>query len=180
MIYVNIHKKYRGQNHKKGQIEAFGLAIIVIMLILGLLLFVALRRGTPKNEPLKIYVPQELASNLIESIASTTVYECTDKKTSVESLMDYCSRGINVTKRCGYEACPLLNKTMNWILNRTIGVQNYPYRLYTDGLGWPNGGEIELVNRNCTIKKERVHGETYITQSTTYQLLYLNLDICKQ
>jgi hypothetical protein len=175
------HVRMYERMSKLGQMEAFGLAVIVIMISVGLLLFISLRRTIPKENTIQIYVPQQLASNMVESMASTNVAECIDSDTTIARLLDYCSRGINMTKRCnGWEACELVNYTMHLILNKTLEVQGKPYRLFTEGLGWPDDGEIDLVYRNCTDKKPRVNGGTIIVQDITYKTMFLNLYICKQ
>jgi hypothetical protein len=170
------HKRYR----KHAQMEAFGLAVIVMLITVGLLLFVAFRNKAPKNEPITTYVPSQMASNFVNSIVSVNVDGCIDVETTVSKLLANCANGDNMTERCnGQEDCPLVNYTINKLLNESLGAQAYSYHLYTQGLGWPNGGELNLTNRECNDKKERVHGYTIIVQET-YRTIFLNLDICKQ
>jgi hypothetical protein len=179
---TDIPKRYR--IHKRSQLEAFGLAVIVVLLTLGLFIYVSLKRSAPKTTELKDFNCEDISQNFVNTIVLVTVRECytNSYQFTVADLMRYCSNHENVTARCmGYEACPLLNKTMNEIVGKTLLKQDYSFRLYTKDLGWPQGGELVINNRNCTVNTPKcTPGWVPIVQSGTYQSISLNLDICKK
>jgi len=162
--------------------EAFGLAVIVILVAVGLLLYLTLRSKTPKNEPIKAYIPSELSNNFVNSIISTNVVGCIDVEETVGKLLAYCSSGYNITSRCsGQEACTLVNRTISDILQKSLGQRNDAYVFFTKNLGWPNGGDIILSSRGCAYdnKHEGVLGETVTVQEQTYKTIMIDIYICK-
>ena len=80
--------------------EAFGLAMIVILLTIGLFIYVSLRSNTPKSSPIKDYTTDEMAVNFINSLVSVSVEECYDYKLTISDLVRYCATSENIRDRC--------------------------------------------------------------------------------
>ena len=108
-----MNKKNHMNDYRRAQIEAFGLAMIVILIIIGFFLVVTLRNKTPPPDFKKDYIADELAQNFVNTIINVNVVECSTNGFTVSDLMKYCAKRENITKRCsGREACDLANYTI--------------------------------------------------------------------
>ena len=77
----NLHLK------KRSQMEAFGLAIIVVLFIMGLFIIVSLRNKNTPTDPIKDYIYDEMANNYVLSIVDVHVKECYPLKTTLSDLL---------------------------------------------------------------------------------------------
>lgn len=164
---------------KKSQMEAFGLAIIVVMIIIGIFIVVSLRHNNTQPDPRKDYIYDEMASNFVNSIINVHVLECYDNKYTVSDLARSCALGSNIICN-GIDSCTLLNSTIAKILSNTLTKQNYAYKFYTEGLGGSSFGEVNIVNRNCL--PTSIQGKRGWVDIRLYPQpgdVFVNLDICK-
>jgi hypothetical protein len=172
-------KKY----FKKSQMEAFGLAMIVILLMLGLFIVLVFRIANPNLEesPNKEYIYNELAVNFVNSAINVNVKECYDTKRTVAELIRDCAKRTN-TVCSGESACTLVNRTLYQMLNKTLIYRRDAFIFYTDGLNWPNSGdEITFSNNGCTrLKDSGQTGYFYVTLHPEPRGVHLYLNICKQ
>jgi len=163
---------------KKSQMEAFGLAIIVVLIIIGFFIIVSFRKNNAPVNQLGNYLPDEMASNFVNSIVNVNVQECNGY--SLSDIARLCKEHHNVGDVCSEsDACILFNNTVTTLLNKSLVRQNYPFRFYTQGLDWPKGTDIMIVNRGCNTNMDRIHSDVPIVQAKTYQTIIINLDICR-
>ena len=165
--------------NKKSQMEAFGLAIIVVLIIIGLFIFVSLRAKETTTDPRKEYIYDQMASNFVNSIAGVHVKECYENRFTISDLARSCALGENVQCQ-GIGACMLLNSTITKVLENTLVKQNFAFRFYTENLNMQGIGEID-INRNCTGNMNR--GKRGWVDIRLYPVpgdISMNLDICKR
>ncbi len=176
-------------NNKKGQMEVFGLAVIVILITVGLFFVVKFKMNEKPVQYQKEYILDQGATNFVISILDVGVDECDQTYKLSELLKDCASHRNNIECR-GYDSCQLSNKTISTILNRTFVEWNYKFRFYTQELGWEEGirkeinsniytGEIYFNNLNCSDTDEK--GQTGTAYIPLYPgTIFLNLELCKQ
>ncbi|MGV8150617.1 MAG: hypothetical protein ACP5NV_02715 [Candidatus Woesearchaeota archaeon] len=163
---------------KKSQMEMFGLALIVILIIVGFFLFISFRQKTPINDYKNDYIADETASNFVNSIINVNPKECQGNDYTLSDMLKFCARK-DAVKCSGIDACTIANMTIHAIANKTLIAQQFAFRLYTKDLNW-NNAEIIIQNRGCTTNS--VKGQSGIIPISLYPVpkhVYLNLDICK-
>ncbi len=114
---------------RKGQMEAFGLAVIVILIALGILFTLQFTVLAPKQEVRKPFVEQQLASNLLGAILVTSVtQDCPQAKDFTDLFTDYAR--CDATLYCGNEVSyAYFNRTLANILDQTLSPANKRYKL---------------------------------------------------
>jgi hypothetical protein len=136
------------KNLGRGQLEVFGLAVIVIILTIGFFIMVSFKIREKPSEYQKKYIYEQMPSNFVNSIISVSVDNCNGQ--SVKQLFIdcasthsiYCSNGGLSTTSCGE-----LENIIGIILNRTLVMENYRFNFYTKGLA----RDINISNLNCQI-----------------------------
>jgi hypothetical protein len=163
---------------KKAQLEAYGLAVIVILVIIGIFLVVSLRSHDQSPDIKKDYIYEQLPTDFVTSVVGITVDECRNERYTIGNLLRSCALGEG--KSCmGMDACELANKTLTEIVKKSLVAQNYGFRMYTVNLDW-EGHEIMIVNRGCTANSEKGKtGSAVITKYPQPEPLFLNLEICR-
>jgi hypothetical protein len=140
--------------NNKSQMEAFGLAVIVVLITIGFFIFLSLRNQNPSPDIKKDYIVDQTATNFINSIVNVDVKECYDSGYTVSKLLKACATNEKINCGTYTDPCSLANSTIYTILNRTLIKENYRFRLYTRGLNWniPNYAEtdINLLNGPCS------------------------------
>ena len=166
--------------NKKSQMEAFGLAIIVVLIILGLFIVISLRNNTVPTDIRREYIFEQLPTNFVTSMADVTVEECYSSKETLERVIRYCALGER--KTCsGIDACTLAKKTILKLLNNTLIKQNYAFHFFTENLDYSGAENIDINNRNCTLNTPKgKRGFVYIPLYGIQDSVVLNLDICKK
>ena len=168
------------RNNKRSQIEMFGLALIVILIIIGFFIFVSFKQKNPLPDYKKSYIVDETASNFVNSIVNVNPVECTDSDYTVSDMLKFCARGDNV-KCSGFDACTIANRTMWNITQGSLVKQGMSFTLYTKGAVWEgNAAESEIVirNKNCTGRERGQTGTIPISLYPVPGHVYLNLEIC--
>jgi hypothetical protein len=160
---------------KKSQMEAFGLAVIIVLVFIGIVVFLSLQKPSTEN-PRQSYVNDQMATNFVNSIVNVHVKECIENKYTVLDLIRFCQRGDLNTLCHGERACFLANKTITDIANKSLMRQGLSFHLYTKGLN----DEINITYNNCNNNKDRgQRGLAVITLHPQPGDVLLNLDICK-
>ncbi len=116
--------------NRKGQLEVFGLVIIVILIMLGLVFvirFIILPEQAPIREN---YLRTQLAANMINSLLSTTTEDCW--KVEMKDLIIDCydKGGTEDVMICenGVNSCQYLNDTLEKrIFNSTLNIWQKKY-----------------------------------------------------
>ncbi len=140
------------EKNKKAQMEIFGLMIVVILLIIGVLFavkFVVLKKPPEIKES---FTQTQLASNLGLALMESTTEAC--RGTALKDLMTDCAEwpelGGTISCDDGTMACEYLNKSVERILNNTVDVWRVKYELKAS-TGKSRSDEILYFNnRDCT------------------------------
>ncbi len=145
------------KNKRRGQIEAFGLAFIVILIVIGFFIYTGIKSQKQTPTPQKDYTKDKLASDFIMTIGNVNVENC--EEYTVEELLTDCAKDKRIL--CGgIDSCTAINKSIYMMLNRTFIETNTPFRLYSSNIKYINsdGQSEELFNfsnRNCTDKSNQ-------------------------
>lgn len=169
------------QKKKKGQIEMFGLIIIVILISIGFFMYVAFKAKEKPNNFQKEYINEELPKNYIHSLSNVHISECPSY--TINDLVRDCATGRTIA--CGaQDSCAMLNQTLTRIANTTLMREDYAFRLYVEGVSWPDQGQsISIVHRNCSIANYRTirKGTSYIpVWPNPIGTVFLHLEICNR
>ena len=106
---------------RKAQTEIFGLAIIVILLVLGMMLVLRATTGKQKK-PHATFVEAHIAQDLLNALAWTRT-SC--PQLDMPSLVEECVIGGQTCPT----PCPTLEHDLKYILQETLGTQRRLYRL---------------------------------------------------
>jgi len=117
--------------------EAFGLAVIVVLIIIGFFIVVLFKNNQPKSEPQKEYTNDELATNFVNTIINVNVDTC-PQYTLGELLVDCASRK---ALKCNSvfnpdDSCHAAFWAMFMIADATFNVRNDAFILETENLKW--------------------------------------------
>lgn len=156
--------------------EMFGLAMIVILIIVGFFIFVSFRQKNPVNTYKNDFISDEMPSNFINSIVNVNPRDCISNDYTLSDMLKFCAKG-DIVECNGLDACVIANSTMNEIANKTLNVRGLSYNLYTKGLG---SNEININNLDCT--KNKPQGQTGTLPISLYPVpgqIYIYLEICK-
>mgnify|MGYP001619562632 CR=1 FL=1 len=129
--------------NKKSQMEALGLAVIVILLSLGMFFMISLSNSAEKMH--KDFSDTQTIKNLLTSMKRTNLPPCSNGNLDLGEILANCAekgglwtnlqRGDNaICSESGstISTCLFANKTIAYMLNKTIGVQelNYHFKVY--------------------------------------------------
>ena len=161
---------------KGGQIEMFGLAVIVILIFIGLFIFVSFRSQQKPDTAQKDYTNDKLANDFVLSILNVNIRECYTY--TVKDLIIDCSRDHRVDCN-GMDSCIALNQTVNTLLEETFVSMNSRFRFYSENIQY-NGIElINITNLNCTPNmKQGQRGTAIISLYPDPRSVYINMNIC--
>ncbi len=107
--------------------EIFGLAIIVILIVLGMLFVVRFVIKNESPDHRAKYIPSALASNTVNSFLYTTSKDCSG--TDMATLMQDCAKSTPLIY-CGMggiDSCTYLRGAAEEIFNATLERWNYKY-----------------------------------------------------
>ncbi|MBD3309822.1 hypothetical protein GF351_01240 [Candidatus Woesearchaeota archaeon] len=161
---------------RKGQMEIMGLAIIVILMILGMLFVIRFVILAPEKDTQDEFTRTQLASNTLHAIVSTTT-DC--HKMTFQQLMTDCAEH----KDFGETDCPGASGSCNYVYNElrldilpavldSYGIVNYNLTAYLED------GEMlfpSIGKGDCgTVRK--LQPQYYPTDRGT---LFIDLMICQ-
>jgi hypothetical protein len=181
-IKERIYKNHIRHDNKRGQIETFGLAFIVILISLGFFMFVSFQsKQKPDNRQIE-YSDDKLPEDFVLSVLKVTVDNCEDF--SVKDLIVDCARDKKIT--CGYNgisSCIAVNESITIMLNKTFmvkDVRDYRFRFYSENLYNSNGDPlINITYLNCTPKSRQGRtGEATIPLYPSQGDVRLKMNIC--
>jgi hypothetical protein len=168
---------------KKGQIEMFGLAVIVILISLGFFIFVSFKSQQKPDNPQKEFTNDKMANDFVLSILDVSVKDC--EEYSVKDLIIDCSRDHRL--RCnGQNSCIAVNESVNIMLNQTFMTRAMKFRFYSEGIRYMTedgniGGELfDVSYRNCTSKSNQGQAGRAIVSTYPAPNVYLYINICYQ
>lgn len=167
---------------KKGQIEIFGLAFIVILVSIGFFIFLSFKSQEIPPTPRIDYTTDKIASDFILAIPEVNIEGC--EEYTLEDLIVDCARDGRIT--CGiYDSCIALNKSIAIMLNKTFIKTNTAFRFYSENLEYKynNYGQTgELLNfSNLNCNENSLQGKSGTRIISLYPMqsnVYLNMNIC--
>jgi hypothetical protein len=176
------YKNY--SEHKKGQIEMFGLAVIVILISLGFFIFVSFKSQQNPDNPQKEFTNDKMANDFVLSILDVSVQGC--EEFSVKDLIIDCSRDHRLECN-GRKSCIAVNESINIMLNRTFMAREMKFRFYSEGLlaylddaGTVRGELFNILYRNCTPSSNQGRASPAVISTYPAPTVYLYLNICYQ
>ncbi|MBS3148882.1 hypothetical protein J4219_08445 [Candidatus Woesearchaeota archaeon] len=121
----------------KGQMEIFGLVVIVILLAIGLLFAIVILTKTPTRDVARVKESLQ-AANFLNTMMGTTSQGC-GKRAVRELLQDCAVAGVDNGRWIGASACEdgntceLAQDMIQTMLNQTLGDWNKNYRFFVNG-----------------------------------------------
>ncbi|MBR9706308.1 hypothetical protein GOV14_04685 [Candidatus Pacearchaeota archaeon] len=157
--------------NKKGQMEIMGLAIVIMLLIVGMLFVV---RFVITKEPegyKKEFTQSQLASNMLNTLLKTNT-DCPDL-TITELLQDCGHNPDNPAITCsnnGKKSCQFVEDTAKYIFNQTLDEWNinYHFTVYFEE-------DNPIIELGSTCPNDQ---KTEIFPIPSYTTLFTRLDIC--
>ena len=159
---------------KKAQTEIIGLAIIVILVILGMTFVIKFLMDKPPVETKKEFTQAELASNMLDAFLETTARE-NNCKFTMSQLLQNCGQGGGITCN-NKDSCEYARDAVNEIFEeKTLGkVWNIPYEFKVFYSNDENDNLFQPIGKACAGNKK---SKSYIIP-TTKGPLTVKLDIC--
>lgn len=162
---------------RRGQLEIFGLVIIVILLTLGLLFAVIVLTQQPEPEAQRVKESIQ-AANFLNTMMSTTAVDC-GKRSVRELLQDCAVSGEEWTgaARCanGRNTCEQLEFMTRHMLQETLGTWGQHYRFFINGTAAAE--KITIQSGTCTGERE---GSTRPEKVRGGLDVMVTLHICQQ
>ena len=139
---------------KRGQMEIFGLVVIVILLAIGLLFAIIILTKTPTREIQRVKESVQ-AANFLNTMMGTTSIGCA--KRSARELLQNCALATSewvgaTTCESGQNTCELLQSMISTMLNQTLGEWGKNYRFYMNGTEAVE--QIKIEAGPCTGERE--------------------------
>jgi hypothetical protein len=171
-----VQKAQRTSRVKNAQLEMIGLVIIVIIVITALLIFLVYKLSNPTRNIQRIYMNNEIATNLLLSMNRVNVEECPGTKLG-ELIVD-CARPTPSMHCSDYTSCEIASQTIYRILNSTLFAWDMSFRLSAKSQYYPDVF-INFDNRNCTSRvKEKIAGFALLPLYPADGSVEMKLDIC--
>ena len=133
--------------NKRGQTEMLGLAIVVILIAVGMLLFIRFSLLSPKEDLKKTFVATETAYNILGSALDTSTPDC-KPNTDLTSLLADCAVFESIICNDGKGSCELSEMVLDTILNETLiswGNMSFNLNIYPTG----GGSIMNFINGPC-------------------------------
>ena len=141
----------------KGQMEIFGLVIIVILLAIGLLFAVIILTKTETREVARVKESVQ-AANFLNTMMGTTSQECA-KRTVRELLQNCAVNTYEDATRCeeqtGKNTCQMAEYMIAQMLSETLGKWGKQYTFYINGTE-----SVEQIQINTTACKGERQGSS--------------------
>jgi len=171
-----VQKAKRARRVKNAQLEMIGLVIIVIIVITALLIFLVYKLSNPTKNIQRIYMNNEIATNLLLSMNRVNVEECLGTK--LEELIVDCARPTPSMHCSDYTSCEIASQTIYRILNSTLFAWDMSFRLTAKSQSYSDVF-IDFDNRNCTSRvKEKIAGFALLSLYPMDGSVEMKLDIC--
>ena len=148
--------------------EILGLAIVVILILLGATFFIT----TSIKKPVAYrtsFISSELASNMINTYLKTVAADCS-QLTMTELLQD-CAKGASIQCANSQDSCAYAKSTAQTIFENTLNKWNYTYYFsaYTD----ERNAMIRIGNPCLGEKKSKI-----FPVPSSVSTIYVKLEIC--
>jgi len=157
---------------KKAQTEIMGLAIIVILIIIGLTVVIKFITSKEPAEFKKEFTRSELASNMLNTFLGTSIKDC-DGLTVTEFLQD-CGQSNSII--CGTQkSCKYVEDTAKDIFEKTLekwGI-DYEFKVF-EIVNEKEKLLFDSIGNEC---KENKKSKTFPIP-TASEVIFAKLDIC--
>ena len=158
---------------KKSQMEILGLAIVVVILLVGIAIFAKIRQNKQPDSR-NDFISSELASNMINTFLKTSAKDCS-QLTMSELLYD-CARGTELicNDAANSNSCDYVKLTADDIFQKTFDKWKikYEFLAYTD-----INSPLVKVNSGEPCKGEKT-SKTFPLPVVTGNM-FVKLDICR-
>lgn len=157
---------------KKAQMEIIGLAIVVIIILIGVAIAVRFTVFKKPENTRAGFVSAELASNTINAFLETTAIDC--KNAKMRDLIQECAEGTERVCSNGMGSCAFARSAADEIFTKTFRKwkTKYKFLAYAD----VNSPFINLES-DCIAQQERVSDTFFIPINGG--TISVRLDICK-
>lgn len=167
---------------KKSQMELFGLAIVVVIVIVATLFLLVYFGSKKPSEARKSFVESELASNMLNTLINIDFEDSAKNcaKIKMAEIIRFCGAGQASNYICGAgisakDACQIAQGEIQTIFRGTIDLwtastgqkKNYYFAVYTSDPGNPS---VKLG--------ERCQGDKKFKEYIIPQNIHANLEIC--
>jgi len=148
--------------------EAFGLAVIVILIIIGFFIFVSFKAKEKANVPTyqKDYITDQTPVKFVLAFTALDVEECSSyrNKQNIRNLIYDCATTNKITCS-GKDSCTVVNETLFMLLNNTFIPRDSSFVVYTRGMGTH---DITISNLGCTADATTTKGYVGLSSVTLY------------
>jgi hypothetical protein len=165
----------------KSQSEIFGMAIVMVLVTIGLLMFVvfALNSSSSRQSLTTQYVHKQLPVLLNDAILQTHALENECYGQKIKDLLIKCGQRDNFVCNNNQNACDFSKKFISSRLNETLEKwkMEYSYTVFvgTD-LRSPDTSVIFNLNNSRCLRD--VSSETFFFRMSNGRLLNMKMDIC--
>ncbi|MGV8172153.1 MAG: hypothetical protein ACP5OA_05685 [Candidatus Woesearchaeota archaeon] len=184
----NIFNAQPVVSDRRGQIEMFGLAFIIILITLGFFIYASLKSQEIKQNPQKEFTNDKMSNDFVLAILHVNVQGCSEY--TIRELLIDCARDKLIYCN-GQDSCMALNDSVSIMLNKTFMSRDMSFRFYsknleftyTDWYGIPISTE-ELFNvsyKGCNQNSiQGKSGWAAITLHPAPGEVYLYMNLCYQ
>ncbi|MDP6547359.1 MAG: hypothetical protein QF917_00150 [Candidatus Woesearchaeota archaeon] len=154
---------------KKGQTEIMGLAIVVILLILGMTFVIRFMINKEPVDYKKQFTQAELASNMLNTFLKSTSKDCNEL--SMTELLQDCGQNRGIYCENGKDSCVYAEETAQFVFANTLEKWNLDYELnaFVD-----EEDPIFVLGEVCPGSKK----SKLFPIPTSSRTLFVKLDIC--
>lgn len=161
------------KNFKKSQMEIMGLAIVIVLVILGMLFVV---KFVMNREPPKFraeFTQTQLASNMLNTFLKSNSKDCSDM--SITELLQSCAQ-TEILCDNNQLSCAYVETAAGYVFSKTLEEWNLKYHFLVyipNQNSIINLGTADLTTGCPGEKKSKIY-----PIPTTVNTLYTRLDIC--
>jgi len=156
---------------RKSQMEIMGLAIVVVLIVLGMLFVVRFFVNKEPADYKAKFTQKQLAQNIVTAFLNTKTSNCYGM--SITELLQDCGQSQSVTCGDGTGSCLYVRGAATTILSQTLDQWNlkYYFQVYSDN---PSNPIFVPLGADCTGELEPGWGYTPASTRT----VYTRLDVC--
>lgn len=167
---------------KKGQIEMFGLAVIVVMFILGLFIYISFKANNTTVNPEKSFKEDKMPSDFVLAILHVNIEDC--PQFTVNDMIIDCARDHRLSCN-GKNSCWAVNDSVTDMLNKTFEARGMKFRFYSKNLPYVDEtgtvAHFELFNvsyMSCIEGVEQGKSGRAVISTYPAQTVFLYLNVC--
>ena len=154
---------------KKAQTEIIGLAIVVILLIIGMTFVIRFMIAQEPIDIKKQFTQSEIASNMLNTFLKSTSQDCNDL--SMTELLQDCGQSKSIRCKDDQPSCDYVEDTAKFIFGETLELWriDYEFKVFHN-----EENPIFTLGNPCPASKK---SKTFPIP-TSSQTLFVKLDVC--